>query len=307
MTENDAAIAAGNASGSYPSADANVVFYEAFAPYYERLYGRVDVPETVRQWLLLLRDNGILTRQSLTHEPRPKLIDIGCGPGSHLIAWAKAGFLVCGLDSSQTMLNLAARNLEIALPDETIPLYCMDVRSVTDVFERVDLAVSHLNFLNLFAPRELEDTCKGAARLVKPGGYWLVDCSMLKERPSDLRETHVDDGITLIAQFRTTEDCYEQRWLAEGLDATEYYWFHNRQEYEEAAAAGGWRVVDWFEWRPDNSAAPWISSSSVSERNVLVLCRNGANDPGDVAEGKVPHCEESNSSIDISGVEDHAI
>lgn len=255
----------------------NCEFYEAFARYYEEVYRDVDPKETVRQWLLLLKKCGFSQKTSLS-SGKPQLLDVGCGPGWHLVAWAAAGFQVVGLDASPSMLAAAKRNLSQA-GLESYPLNLRDVRQsgqVPHLKANFDIAVGHFNFLNLFAPSELRSVFQGVAWYVRSGGLWVTDYFAPKSFPTDVEET--DDlpnrnvRIARAGAYDPRLGCYRQRWRTEVLDKEEYFWFYTAQQFEEMAA-GDWSLLSSFEWHPFDRERPLIPVTSDSERIVAAFRR----------------------------------
>lgn len=258
----------------------NVEFYDRFAEPYERIYSCVDAEEAVRQWRMILdacsdgRPHGI------------DLVDIGCGPGWHLSAWAKAGFNVSGVDSSHRMLTAAKRNFSID-PGGKCDLYWRDVRelamasetdsmSVTPKPSSFDLAVTHFNFLNLFAPSELQYVFAGVASLVRPGGVWLADCSVPGSPPPPVSEEYqfeAGDTLSCTGSWNVEAQAFQQTWRGQNLDIIEAFWFHSVQRYQQCALSSGWRTERLCEWRPDLSHDCWRELHSGAERLLLIFRR----------------------------------
>lgn len=233
----------------------NPVCYELLAPFYEAIYERIDADETVRQWWQLL------VEAKLVSDPPEalRLVDIGCGPGWHLEAWADMGFRVAGVDASPSMLELARRRFATA--GRSVELYLADVREERDIPASLgfDLAVSHFNLPNLFPPEERESLFRAAARLVRPGGYWIMDFSE-PDTPSDaVEEIYHCGGKTIHrrGQLNPGTARYEQRWQGDCLDCTEYFWFGFLQQVETIAPRTGWRPYRRMAWMPYQRQQPW--------------------------------------------------
>ncbi len=238
-----------------PPRNSNVEFYETIAPFYEAIYGAIDAPETVRQWLLLLEDLGLVPLRQRRENARSRLVDVGCGPGWHLAAWHGAGFEVAGLDASPSMLQLAERNFRDAV-GQGCPLFLADIRCVDSLpsIEPVDVAVSHFNFLNLFRPEEREAVFNGVAKLVRLGGVWMTDFPEPLRPPNQIRQT-IDLGpeVDVLVQtgcFDPALQCYEQRLAGADVDTTEVYWFNCSNQLKGLAERTGWRFVRRCRWTP---------------------------------------------------------
>jgi SAM-dependent methyltransferase len=258
----------------------NTEFYEAFAPFYEQVYGTIDGREAVRQWLLLLEDLRLLPGKEQPVVLQLRLLDIGCGPGWYLAPWADAGFEVAGLDSSPGMLSRAADYYAAERGGKSCPLYLTDVRdpyTLVGLKEHFDVAVAHFNFLNLFAPTELESVFRGVAHFVRPGGLWMTDYSCPLDPLSDIEESYAEGSRSALlvrkGSHDATTNCYRLRWRGATLDSEEVYWFHSASEYEAAARLTGWSPVEGFEWHPDQRDNPWKGPTSTSERIVTVFRR----------------------------------
>lgn len=258
----------------------NVEFYESFAQYYEHIYACVDAEETVRQWKILLDQY----RKAYTR--RLKLVDVGCGPGWHLSAWAKAGLDVAGIDSSPSMLAEAERNYSLGFGCQC-PVYLYDIRDLADGLltnrpgtapkpMTFDVVVTHFNFLNLFAPSDLPLVFRAVAWLVRPDGIWMVDSSIPSSPPPAVEEgyDHIA-GVPLrcVGEWVEASKTFRQRWLTVDADLLEVYWFHRSQVYEECARSSGWVTESRYEWHPDDRIKPWRAARGDSERVVTVYRR----------------------------------
>jgi SAM-dependent methyltransferase len=262
------------------SAKDNVEFYEAFAPYYERVYSCIDAVETVRQWVLLLEQLEFHSNRQEPGKVPQKVVDVGCGPGWHLVPWVNAGFGVSGLDSSPTMLKFAEKNVAAALLEKHCSLHLADIRKprqLARLRDSFDLAVSHFNFLDLFAPDELEAVFQGVHSIVRPGGLWVADYSSPRRPLPSVCETY-DCGkarglLTKESRLSSGKEVYELHWLSEGVDICEAYWFHTTEHCDTAARGAGWNPVGYFEWLPHRLTCPWQPMTPESERLVVLLRR----------------------------------
>ncbi len=93
------------------------------------------------------------------------LIDIGCGPGTYSVEFAKRGANVLSIDLSQKMLDKARNNAKMA--DVKLTLHKTDAHSIPCRDNSFDVAVIILAVVN-------EKTVKEAARVLKPGGLLLI-------------------------------------------------------------------------------------------------------------------------------------
>jgi ubiquinone/menaquinone biosynthesis C-methylase UbiE len=93
------------------------------------------------------------------------LIDIGCGPGTYSVEFAKRGANVLGIDLSQKMLDKARNNAKIA--DVKLTLQKVDARLIPCLDNSFDIAVIILTILN-------DKIIEEAARVLKLGGLLLI-------------------------------------------------------------------------------------------------------------------------------------
>ena len=117
----------------------------------------------------------LVTRQLAKHLPGGQLVrvlDVGCGQGTQVLALARAGHRVTGVDSSATLLG----DLETALADETAEVRAR-VRLVHGEAERLadlvpsedfDVVLCHGVLMYFADPAPL---LSGLAAAVAPGGF----------------------------------------------------------------------------------------------------------------------------------------
>mgnify|MGYP000700456003 CR=1 FL=1 len=98
--------------------------------------------------------------------PGKRILDVGCGPGRHAYEFARRGYLVHGIDISQTFVDVASKDAPAGSTFER-----MDARRLT--FEHEFDAVICLcqgAFGLMTAHGHDVDVLEGIARAVKPGG-----------------------------------------------------------------------------------------------------------------------------------------
>jgi len=93
------------------------------------------------------------------------LIDIGCGPGTYSVEFAKKGANVLGMDLSQKMLDKARNDAKMA--DVKLTLQRADAHLIPCTDDCFDIAVIILAILN-------DKIVEEAARVLKPGGLLLI-------------------------------------------------------------------------------------------------------------------------------------
>ncbi|MAL03738.1 MAG: ubiquinone biosynthesis protein UbiE [Arenimonas sp.] len=107
--------------------------------------------------------------------PRPgeRVLDLGCGTGTLLLALAKAapGAILTGLDADPAILVLAAAKIEAAGAQARLLPGRSDALPLPD--GRFDLAVSTLFFHHL-QPREKHRAVQELRRILRPGGRLVI-------------------------------------------------------------------------------------------------------------------------------------
>jgi len=88
-----------------------------------------------------------------------RLLDAGCGGGSHMLAFAEAGWAPVGVDVSEEQLRLArARGCEVALaPAERLPFEDASFDAVVSMWTHTDV-------------EEFPAAVREMARVLRPGG-----------------------------------------------------------------------------------------------------------------------------------------
>jgi SAM-dependent methyltransferase len=265
----------------------NASFYEFFAHTYADLYSVLDAGETVRQWLVLLRE--VSPGFTPARRRHPKLLDVGCGPGWHLAHWAAAGYNSAGLDSSPRMLALARSALQAAGAD-SVPLYEVNLahsKSLPQAGGPYDLLVSHTNFAQIFSPRQLKQVAARLASISKPGSLWMMDLTSPTIAPDRASDSFTDAaGIEWTATGTSHASGREYRlvWRSRRGTGMEQYWMHNIEQVDTLLGSSGWIRTAWRSWRPQDRDAPWRRPNIRSKRLVLLYEQRR---PGDRAQQSV--------------------
>ena len=145
------------------------------SPWYEETFGR--------DYLALYphRDNAEARRDierivSLIDPQRDRpLLDLGCGPGRHLVALHEAGFTrLTGLDLSQELLDVARERLDAAGCTEA-ELVRADMREIP-FRERFATVLSMFTSFGYFPSEEDDQTMlRGVFAALAPGGVLVLD------------------------------------------------------------------------------------------------------------------------------------
>jgi len=258
---------------------ANLQFYESFAPLYPTVYSLFDTNEMVMQWLRILEDDGFVSGADGRNEDRPKLLDVACGPGNFLAAWASNGFDVTGVDSSPTMLRLAAVEWKRSRPNEPCRLVranLCDPDSLGELRDSFDLAVSHSHLPNLFHPEDLPALFQSVANCLRPGAIWAVDHSRIV---GNLPVGEDEHAITATAKLlrvcgydEVRHEC-TQSWTGDGFEGRETYWFIDIEQLDKIALQRGLRLRRRMEWKPNRTDKPFVPLRTESERLFSVYQR----------------------------------
>lgn len=244
----------------------NPLCYELLAPYYGAIYDRIDADETVRQWWQLLVEAKLV----VDSPEALRLVDIGCGPGWQIKAWCELGFTAVGLDSSPTLL--ASATALLADKSKLSEFYLADILNPDSLpaLPLFDIAVSHFNFLNLFAPEQRETVFRSVSRLVRPGGLWITDFAEPRFPPESVQET-ISLPIGVLerkGQYNNLLECYDQHWQSPAFNSLERFWFGHRDAAPSLASQTGWHLCLRKAWQPYAPDAAWNEPDDNDE--VLV-------------------------------------
>ncbi|HEY8435477.1 MAG TPA: class I SAM-dependent methyltransferase [Haloplasmataceae bacterium] len=134
--------------------------YEHFYRFYDRLMD--DVPYDT--YLALLT-------KYLT--PGSHLLDLGCGTGRVLVPLLQAGYVVEGLDQSETMLMMARHRLVEAGLNTT--LYLDDMREIyrPNHYDGIYSLIDTINYLT--CEEDVLKTFRGVYASLKPNGLFIFD------------------------------------------------------------------------------------------------------------------------------------
>ncbi|NNE43050.1 MAG: class I SAM-dependent methyltransferase [Gemmatimonadetes bacterium] len=137
---------------------------EAFGDWYLKLYPHRDAEEA-RSLVRTLHDVVDLSGRLV--------LDIGCGPGRHLVPMRDAGARPAGVDYSRPLLAEAVRVRAEAGGDW--PLVRGDMRALPLAAGRFDGVTSLFTSFGYFGEEEDTRALREAARVLRPGGFHLLD------------------------------------------------------------------------------------------------------------------------------------
>jgi SAM-dependent methyltransferase len=149
----------------------------------------------------------ILVSQGLT-APR-RLLDLGCGTGSHAVRLAQRGHFVLGVDRSPEMLARAHAKAN-HVRNGSMEFHEADIRKL-DLGQRFDAALMMFTVLGY----QIDDADLLAAlgtvrRHLKPGGLFIFDVwngpAVLAERPGERRISVKEEVARISRKSRATLD-----------------------------------------------------------------------------------------------------
>ena len=129
-------------------------FYSDFAEHYEAVF-------PFREAVLAF----VLAR--LPADPA-RVLDLGCGPGHYAGRLAALGHEAVGVDLDPQMIAAARRRYPAAT------FLCRDMAELDDLVEGFDLAFCLGNVAAHLPPERVPVLLGGLARLLRPGGAWLL-------------------------------------------------------------------------------------------------------------------------------------
>jgi len=118
------------------------------------------------------RDEAEFIAAALALPPRTELLDLACGFGRHAVAMARRGFRVTGVDFNARYLEIAREEARAAGVE--VRWVVGDMRALA--FERAfDGVYSYFTSFGYFSDLENEGVLAGIARVLRPGGRFLID------------------------------------------------------------------------------------------------------------------------------------
>jgi SAM-dependent methyltransferase len=231
---------------------------QAFDRWYLLVYPHRDDAEANRVAVLLGR---------IVPLANTKLLDLGCGPGRHLRAFACAGAAPVGLDRSAELLARAAR--EPKGNGARARLVRGDMRSLPFTRGAFDGATSLFTTLGYSTEDDDRRVLDEAGRVVRDGGFFLLDFLNRERVLADVRpETErVNEGYRVFERRRVQNGRRVIKRITierEGsgapvADYEEQVTLYAGEELSALLEGAGFRVA--HEWG-DYEGSPWDSRSS---------------------------------------------
>lgn len=154
----------------------------------------------IKRWNRIYQNKGFSYTSSLSYWPNlieffkdsrvNKVLDIGCGSGSHMLDLVEEGFDVSGLDSSSEAVKLAQKRFSQKEFSGCLKNCSMHQRLpfLDNYFD----AVISLRTLNHGHIEEIKETTKEMARVVKKGGYCFINSLFIPGRKKWKGETSLN-------------------------------------------------------------------------------------------------------------------
>jgi 2-polyprenyl-3-methyl-5-hydroxy-6-metoxy-1,4-benzoquinol methylase len=125
-----------------------------------------------------------------------KILDVGCGTGTHIFMLEKLGHQCTGIDSSANMISVATKN-----KDSKATFINIDIQYYNTT-EKYDLCISLFNVVNhVLELKSLETFFKSIHKKLKKDGMFIFDCfnnvAVLKDRPKQ----KVSKNIKITPEF----------------------------------------------------------------------------------------------------------
>jgi len=170
------------------------VFDEYYAGVYDALYQDKDYGVECDFLEQIFADRA--------RSPIRTVLDLGCGTGGHALLLAERGYIVTGVDRSESML-LEARQKATARGADC-DFVQGDIRDL-DLERTYDTVVATFAVVSYQATNEdLEDTFLTARQHLEPGGLFVFDCwygpAVLAQRPTS-QYKDVERGTERILRY----------------------------------------------------------------------------------------------------------
>jgi ubiquinone/menaquinone biosynthesis C-methylase UbiE len=181
--------------------------YALEAKFYDKIWGKYDYGT----------DAEFLDRLLREHRCR-RVIDVGCGTGTHAIKLSDLGYKVTAVDVSSAMLKIARSKIK----GRNVRLRQGDMKNLKSLFaeERFDAAISlgHVTY-HLYTDQEVKVFFKGLHRILRKDGLLVFSARNAKkikeEYLNTLRLAHIvnDEEIQILVLEHNQRDTKEPNTL----------------------------------------------------------------------------------------------
>ncbi len=198
-----------------------------------------------------------------------KLLDLGCGEGSELLAWAHKGAQVVGVDNSPVQLEAAKKFAEEL--GVNCRLVLADILKLPENLLDGDFDIVFSSWVTAWIG-DLDRWLESVYLALKSGGIFILHgCHPLtgfakeKAEGCSYRETYFDEGPFTETQEEPNE------WNPEGDQLTTIEWSHMLGSIVTAVAQSGLRIVFLLEY----SSTRDDSSDGLPAQFILKAVKDG--------------------------------
>jgi SAM-dependent methyltransferase len=140
-------------------------YRDAFAEDYLWLYAHRSEKEASFQVRIAIKH--------LPFKPGQKVLDIACGAGRHMLAFAQRGAVVAGIDLSKTLVSIARTRFREKGVRATVRHGDMRKLGYSGRFDGATIWFTSIGYFATIA--EDQKVIDGLAAALKPGGWWWID------------------------------------------------------------------------------------------------------------------------------------
>jgi SAM-dependent methyltransferase len=186
--------------GNLPSQSPTETYNRDFADHYDHITQHKDYVAEVETLSEFIRDN--------IKNEHPKVLDVGCGTGSHAVLLAERGFDVTGIDLSPDMIR-------VALSKQTKARFlCGEMSALPDA--QFQFAYSLFNVVNcLDTHRSLITFLSEISAKLERGGMLLFECwnpiAIIAKPPEVVARTFEAGGARIVRRVTPAMDLLRQR------------------------------------------------------------------------------------------------
>jgi hypothetical protein len=177
------------------------------------------------------------------------------------------------------MISRARKILKMSAWAPQIRLVNCDLRRTSPALTTghpFDVAVAHLNFLNLFPASEISDVLRSLRSYMTEDARFFTDCASptLMPEPDCDREVLADGtSVEVVTEPNVAEGTVIRSYRFRRSEISEKYWLHSTRALKAAASLAGWRLESAFDWRPDRPRAPWLPPQKSADGHRVCVFR----------------------------------
>ncbi len=154
-----------------------------------------------------------------------RVLDVGCGTGSHLLEFSKRGFKTYGADPSDDMIRVARKKVNDAF---------LITGDVFDVHGKFPLVVSLFHVLNHLREGELDSFVSKVYDLVCNNGYFVFDSFNHAAFVNDKPKTIIKENSEIVPEVDYEKNTLKLLGTFDGTDYTITHKIWTNLEIKEA-------------------------------------------------------------------------